>query len=495
MMRLFKQSILLLAIGLVSAVFADNQTPTVDTPIIAGDDFPFQVRIELADFELPNGIHSCVAASYKGKWVFLAGRTNGMHTFNNNDNNFPPKKQNTEVYVVDPVKGKVYSRSLTDPKSGLDSWQIDLLSVTSPQFYQEKETCYMTGGYGVDSESGEFSTKAFLTAIDLPGLIYWVTHPHSKATVAQHFRHLEDPVFKVTGGVMMKIKNHPTLLIVGQNFKGYYTDTSNGKYTKQVRRFIIKDDGKNLAVKVLKPSAGDKHPKLRRRDLNVVPIIREKDGKLVEEIDILSGVFTKTSGIWTVPVRVKSDGEFFMPDPNAPGTFKQGMNNYTCATLGMYSNQDNLMYTILLGGISFGTFKDGTFQTDPEIPFTNQVTTIELDKHNNYTQYLMDAKYPKIVSTKSNPGNTLLFGAGSVFMLANDAPIYGNQVLKFDDLKNHWKSSILVGYVVGGIASTVPNTSSASDSTASPFIFKVYIENIQQDSISDCGCGIILSDQ
>jgi len=52
-----------------------------------------------------------------------------------------------------------------------------------------------------------------------------------------------------------------------------------------------------------------------------------------------------------------------------------------------------------MGGISFGYFDNGVFQTDGELPFINQVTTIRIDPQGRFTQYLMDAEYPVILST------------------------------------------------------------------------------------------------
>jgi hypothetical protein len=85
------------------------------------------------------------------------------------------------------------------------------------------------------------------------------------------------------------------------------------------------------------------------------------------------------------------------------------MNNYISATLGLYSSGSHDMYTVFMGGISFGFFQDGVFQTDSEIPFINQITTIKRDKDKHQKQYLMNATYPTIRSQNSNPGNAYVF--------------------------------------------------------------------------------------
>lgn len=464
-----KCSIFLFAVFCHFSVYSDNQTETL-SPIYGQDELPFQISIEYAGFSLPNGIQSYASASYRGKWLFIAGRTNGLHGFNSDTNNFPPQLQNRMVYVVDPVHGIVASRSLTDPFSGLSQSQVDTLSVTSPQFYQSGSTLYITGGYGVDQATGLFSTKPVLTAIDIPGLMHWVGHPLTTETAAEHIRQLSHPIFRVTGGNMFQTGNNPTLLVFGQNFQGFYSPSSNGEYTQQVRRFDIIDNGRTLKIKIKEAEPELPNPNYRRRDLNVVPVMQSVEGRLKSGLVAFSGVFTLTGGAWTVPVNISNGGKSFMADPALPDTFKQGMNNYACPTIGLFSKKNKNMYTIFMGGISIGFFENGVFQTDPEIPFINQVTAIRLNKHGHFKQYLMNATYPLILSTQSNFGNPLLFGAGARFMMERDLPAYPNDVLKLDALKH---GPIVLGYIVGGIQSTLPDTNSSSDSAASPYIFRV----------------------
>lgn len=442
-----------------------NQTADL-SPIFSQDSLPFTIGIEQESFSLPNGLHSYVSAIYDGKWLLLAGRTNGLHGFENTDDNFPPRKQNTVVYVVDPLKQTVHSRGLDDPTSGLTQEQIDLLSVTSAQSFQDGKTLYISGGYGVDSSNGEFSTKSALTAIDIPLLMKWVKKPTKSNAAHLAIRQTFDPILQVTGGYMTSVDSGlTTLLIFGQNFTGYYTDSSNGNYTQQVRRFKIVDNGRTLQV--VKQQYFPSNPNYRRRDLNVVPIIQDEGKAFVA----LSGVFTLDTGIWTVPVTIQNNGDSYMPDPSLPDTFKQGMNNYVCPTASLYDSSKKNMYILLMGGISFGYFSHGVFKTNAEIPFINQVTTVKINKHGHYTQYLMDNKYPVIRSTWSNPGRKLLFGAGAAFFPSDNISTYSNGVIKFNKIK----ASIVLGYIVGGIMSTMHNTQSNSDSAASPYIFKVIL--------------------
>lgn len=476
MFKNFKRLICLAAnssLSFLAAASSYNQTP-LTTPILLNQKLPFEIKVEQADFSLPNGIQSYAQASYNGMWLFITGRTNGMHSFFPGNNNFPPAAQNTVVYVVNPATNSVYTRDLADPTSGLTQHQVDLLSVTSAQFYTEQSTLYITGGYGVDTATGLFSTKDCLTAINIPGLMNWVINGNPSETALPYIRQIFNPVFRVTGGFMTKIRDNPTLLVFGQDFEGYYNTNSNGIYTEQVRRFNIIDDGVTLDVEVLASRPEDRRPEYRRRDLNVVPIIHYDQGRYRQKLIAYSGVFTVAGGIWNVPVVINSGGHSEMLSPYIPQSFKQGMNNYTCPTIGLFSKNSRDMYTIVLGGLSYGYYDTNGFQTDDEVPFINQITTIKYNKNGDFTQYLLDEEYPVILSTQSNPGNQLLFGAAAQFILARRDIIYGNGVLNLDALTE----PTLIGYIVGGIQSTVPNTSVPSDSAASPYIFKVTLTPI-----------------
>lgn len=468
----------LLACGGFSQAAA-NQTPDI-TPIQSDRTLPFQVKLKRANFCMPQGVQSYQHAIYKDFWLIITGRTDGLHGFANSPDNFPARAQNTVVYVVDSRRHKIYSRDLKDPHSGLTQEQIDLLSVTAAQSYQteDKKTLYITGGYGIDTASGQFTTKDCLSAINVPGLIRWVVKPRSGETAAQHIRQIFDPIFQVTGGYMNQIGNNPTLLIVGQDFEGVYHDPSQPAtqvYTEQVRRFRILDNGKHLSFEALEPRPLTPDPNYRRRDLNVVPTLKLVKGHLKESFTALSGVFTPPpdTGIWTVPVEVTADGIPSMANPGQPTTFKQGMNNYDSAVMGLFSEKSGDMFHVIFGGMSFGFFENCEFKTDDEIPFINQTTTIKVDRCGHYSQHLMrNGSFPKILSRFVNPGNPLLFGSECEVFLFHDVPKYRSGILKLDAIKK----PTVIGYIIGGIASTLPNTNTYADSFSSPLIFKVIVE-------------------
>ncbi len=71
-----------------------------------------------------------------------------------------------------------------------------------------------------------------------------------------------------------------------------------------------------------------------------------------------------------------------------------------------------------------------------------------------------------------NIGNLLLFGSECEAILLKKVPKYDNDVIELDSIKK----PTLIGYVVGGIVSTVPNTQSQADSSPSPYLFKIIVE-------------------
>lgn len=435
---------------------ADNQTPTV-SPVLPEDSLSFRVEVKAADFSLPQGLHSFVSALYDGKWLIFGGSLNGMLP-----STLPPQP-NRFVYVVDPLRKLIYSRSLLDPATGLTQNQIDTLCAVDAQFHQHGKILYMTGGIGLDASSGLMTTKDTLTAIDIPGLIHWVAVQSRGETLVDHIRQATSPNFGVSGGFLTRNKKNKTLLMFGE---------SEGLYTGQIRKFQIHK--KSQALKTSSYSVKADSPDYLRKDLNVVPIIHHVFGIPVPAYLALGGVYTSTGGAWTVPILADIDGKATMEDPLDSNTFKQAMNQFKCPSLALYSKNRKTMYVTLFGGISSGFFENGHLVTNPQLVFTNQITTISLDKQGQFKQFLLNSTFPFVPAEWINPGTPLLFGAGGTFIPTSDLPTYGNGVIKLDQLK---KGPLLIGYIVGGIQSSSSNPQDYGNSSASRNIFKVYLKH------------------
>ncbi|MDP1880876.1 MAG: hypothetical protein Q8K60_08045 [Parachlamydiaceae bacterium] len=481
---LFYQLVLFLTFITSSHCYSANQTPTF-SPILPGTELPFKVEIRRG-FKLPFGIQSYASAKIDGKILIIGGRINGLHGFNNDPLNFPPNQQNYFAIVIDVIPQKVYYRSWFDSPSGLNIDQIQSLSVTSPQFYQDLpkcpchrakpvETLYMTGGYGYRTAAQNFTTFPFLTAIDIEGLMHWVIEPDADETAAQYIRQYNDPMLAVTGGFMDQIgdKENPTLLCLGQDFEGPYFFGNNAQfYTEQIRKFFILDNGVDLWVDFLEVAPFYRNPTFRRRDLNICRVIRPTRRGRRHELVAFGGVFTETNGVWTIPIVIQPTGAANMLDPFNPDTFKQGMQQYACANFGLYSRSTGDMYNILMGGITAEYLTLNGFVEDTEFPFTDQVTAIKSNRRNEFTQYFLSATYPMIRSTGPNQGNPLLFGAGAQFFTVEGIRKYAKNVIRLDRIKE----KTLVGHIIGGIQSSLMNTNTQADSAASPYVFQVFVE-------------------
>jgi hypothetical protein len=394
-------------------------------------------------------LHSFAAGHFDGKWVLIAGRTNGLHGFSNvSTQNFPPQFQNRDVWVIDPVAKTSWSRPLDGALGGFTAAEINSLTPANNQFYQRGERLYMTGGYGLQSGTSTNGTFEVLSAIDLPGMVDWVINGTGMAN--DHVRQITDPLFSVTGGAMYEIGGR-THLVFGQDFDGNYNPTKNGTYTNQVRSFDIVDDGVTLAI--ANPASTTPDPNYRRRDLNVVPVIRPVGGGVLEEgLTVLSGVFTPTFGAWTVPVEIDSQGNPSMADPDAPDTFKQSMNGYHAAKLGLFSEASGEMHQLLFGGISlqYLNSQTGLIETDDNLPFVNDISSIVIDADGGYSQHRI-GEYPVLNDVE---GNRLRFGANAEFFLAEGIQTYDNGVVKLDDIIQ----PTTLGYVFGGIVTNGPHT-------------------------------------
>jgi hypothetical protein len=431
----------------ISRASADNQTTDL-SPIQMGG-LPYNIGVQAYDFgsaDLPT-LQSFAAGVYDGKWVLIAGRTNGLHGFTNSSaQNFPASAQNDDVWVIDPVTKQSWHRSLASD-STISAQTLAELTPANTEFSQLGDRLYMVGGYGVRGTGTGFTTQNALTAIDLPGMIDWVMT--GNGTASSHIRQAHDPTFQVTGGDLYPLNGHMQL-VFGQNFLGGYTPATEGAYTQQIRSFDIVDNGTTLSfanVASTTPSAN-----YRRRDLNVFPTVSRTSGTLTNGLVALSGVFTTTNGAWTVPVQIDSNGSPSMADPTLASTFKQGMNNYNSAKLGLFSESANQMHEVLFGGISLTDFdrSTNTFIQDNNLPFINQITSVVIDQNGNYSQHLL-GEFPQILDQS---GNQLRFGAEAQFFLADGVPTYDNGVIKLDALTQ----PTVLGYIFGGLFANAPNT-------------------------------------
>ena len=507
----------------------ENQTPTFSPILLSGA--PYGVAIRQANFLLPFGLQSPAYGRHGSKVLLFGGRTNGLHTFVRGGHNFPANQQNTNVVVVDLVAKTVRTRSLSDPSSRLTPQEGDWLSATNQQCHQVGDVLYVAGGYGVDRETQTYGTKPVLTAARVSGLIRWVENPQrAKRSARRHLRFVRDELFRVAGGEMTQLAPHePFLLVFGNDFDGEYMGAKPATqvYTRQVRRFRVLDSGlaprcrepgeprarrpnRRLRVELLEPLAPES-PLYRRRDFNAAPVVverpeswrrrrrrRKRSGETAERcgegkdaalaLVQFSGVFTEKNGAWTVPVEISASGVPSTVAAPTDATFRQGMNNYTCALATFYSRSRRTTFTTFFGGISGETYDCARrrYVVDPTLEFSGQCTTVSTStstssssevKHGGtrrHAQYYAGDPFPVL---RSN-GARLQFGSNAVFVpdpLLDPASFMyaaAHDVYDLDALEAlvRRKRRVRIGYVIGGIQA-VPRTTSGG----SPYVFEVFL--------------------
>ena len=482
-----------------------NQTSSV-TPVQVGG---LSYRIELQPYDMNDAVmptvHSFAAGEHNGQWVIIGGQTNGLHGFDIDRESIPERHHNSNVWVVDPHTKQTWSRSLIPgvADSGLTEEQLLSLTPANTQFEQVGDRLYMTGGFGDDSVVDPTSRNTFakLTAFDLPGLVDWAKGGAGQAI--DHVRQIDDPLFKVTGGDMYEIDGQMHL-VFGQDFNQAYNGNAvNGEYTKQVRTFTIQDDGATLGFTEVQQTTPAEH--FRRRDLNVYPtIVPNGDGTHSEGLTVLSGVFTLSRGAWTVPVEIDADGNPTQIDGghdplNGDGmldadaaVFKQGMNNYHSAKLGLFSEATGEMHEVLFGGITLQEYDPDNpaadangFVTDFQLPNTNQISAVVREADGEYRQHYL-GEFPEFFTVDDE---RMRFGSNAEFFLADGVEAYDNGVIDFDALTG----PTTLGYVFGGLITNAPHVfrNPVGFSSASGEVFAVVLTQVPEPSTFALGVMLI----
>ena len=277
---------------LLSAARADSSGPIVDN----NGQVPFQ--LQLTPLTVPNapGLQAAASAEFDGKWLFIGGRTNGQHSFSFIYNNFPPASQNTNIYVIDPKTGQVWSRAWSD--STLSQAVIEPLTATATESEQLGNHLYMIGGYGYVSALGYDTTFDTLTSINVPGMIQAVIHG---GNLAAQIQQIHKPVLQVTGGQLGTL-NSRQYLVMGQSFVGDYTPNPlsyTQTYTDQIQSFQIVDTANSLAIRKYRTITDVTN--FHRRDFRMSPVILP-DGR--PGIEAYGGVFTSLFGAYRQPITI-----------------------------------------------------------------------------------------------------------------------------------------------------------------------------------------------
>lgn len=413
----------------------------------------FNVEIEPVVITDSPAIHSySLGQTSDEKWVIVGGRVDGLHqrqsfaAFQENDNN-------KNVFVVDPITNQTHSTSL----SVLPVNIYEQLQSTNQEFYQRGNTLYVMGGYGYSATANEHLTYANLTAIDVDGLSDAVI---AGTSITPFFRQFQDSLFAVTGGQLGYLDS-VFYLAGGQYFEGRYNPMgpNNGpgfiqEYTDEVRQFKISDDGTNIVV--YDYSEFHDQTNLHRRDYNMAPQFFPNGDK---GFTMFSGVFDLNDLPFLNSVDVTESNY------TVNNSFTQYLSQYHSAKIPVFDANTTTMHTLFFGGMSQYTLNAvNNLVQDDNVPFVKTISKVTR---------LIDGSMQEVKLHIEMP---TLLGAGAEFIPLKSSGYYiDDEILDLNAIPN---PKTLVGYIVGGIESTLPNIffiNNGTQSSASNVVFKVYI--------------------
>ena len=451
-----------LAALLLAAPAAAQSLPSDTLPL---GTLPFNVTLNEITDSIPNPLPAlqgfASATTADGEWLLLTGRRSGLHAIDTAlANAFPVTGANDSIYVVNPAGWQVWQASV----DALPDSLAEVLTVTNAEYVQQDtQWLYLVGGYGMDS-TGSMVTFPSLTAIDVGMMVDAVK---AGGTLAGAMTRTDSFAFKVAGGALMMMRD-TFYLVMGQRFDGLYSanlahfDNFVQQYTENVVVMGITPPpglGYTLydsIVQVADTWASNFH----RRDLNVVNALTP-DG--TQRLAVYGGVFTPGQDAgYQVPVYIANGGT-----ATVDSSFFQAMSQYDAATLPLFDRSTGLMYTALFGGISMYYYDNDRQQleTDGGLPFIDDISVIAVDFAADTTaQWLLADTLPAFLGAEAR---VMLLGVP-----ANDALgiVHLDQIAEGD--------SLLVGYLYGGIQSTVQQTSPGQQGTqtsSSGRVFEVWV--------------------
>jgi len=413
----------------------------------------FNVEIEPIAINNSPAIHSFSwGKTTDGKWLIVGGRIDGLHQ-RQPFSAFEESFNNKNIFIVDPLANTTLNADL----SVLPAPIFEQLQSTNQEFFQRDSVLYVIGGYGFSTTQNDHVTYDKLTAIDVEGVTNAIINGNS---IVPFFRQIQDTLFAVTGGQLGYLDS-TFYLAGGQYFKGRYNPMgpNNGPgfiqaYTDEVRQFKLNDDGTTITIYDESPLHDQAN--LHRRDYNMSPQIFPNGN---EGFTIWSGVFDPNDLPYLNSVDVVAGGY------TVNNTFTQYLSQYHSAKVPIYDVNDNAMHTLFFGGMSQYTLDaNNSLVQDDNVPFVKTISRVTRLNDGTMQEVKLNIEMPTLV------------GAGAEFIPVHDTSIYYNDEIL--DINNVPQQKTLIGYIVGGIESTLPNIFTINDGTqssASNVVFKVYI--------------------
>lgn len=414
----------------------------------AQPDFPYHIQLQARTIQGLPGLHSFAVGQTTQHWLLFGGRRDGIHA-RQPFNAFPATQANSQGFVVDPQTDTAYAFSLSSLPTAIQ----EQLSSTNPLFLQDGDYLLFVGGYGFSAISNQYLTYGSLLRIHLPNLLQAVQQGQ---TLVPHIERLVDTAFALTGGQMGKLGGD-YLLVGGHFFAGRYNPMgpNNGpgftqRYSNQIRKFKLSAPGMPLQISSYSTLTDATH--LHRRDYNLLPqtFAGNQPGYMIS-----SGVFQYTADLpYLYPVDITAEG--ITPRQN----FEQKLSHYHSARVAMYHAASGVNHNLFLGGLSQYYFDTaGQLLQDNNVPFVHTISRVSRDAQNNLFELVQPEQMPVRV------------GASAEFVVNPALPqLPSEQIL----LPAQPTDTLLLGHIVGGIVSPVPNAFTQNNTGVTAASAQVY---------------------
>jgi hypothetical protein len=419
---------------------------------------PFNYNLKLKPVIVSGlpGLHSFAFAQSGGKWLVIGGRKDGLHA-RQPFNAFLETNNNSTIYVIDIVNNQFWTASVNTLTNGLK----EQLQSTNMNFYQDKDSLYIIGGYGYSPSSLDHITYPNLTSISVNGLISSIVNGTS---IAPHFKQITDSRFAVNGGHLGKI-GASFYLIGGHKFDGRYNPMGMATYTQTyadgLSKFMISNFGSTLSISNYTKTIDMVH--LHRRDYNLLPQIFPS-GEVGYTIS--SGVFQIGVDLpFLYPVDIKASGHLPITG------FNQYLSNYHSANISAYDSINNTMHSIFFGGMSQYSYIGNVLTQDNNVPFVKTISRVSRNGSGTLQENIFPIEMPSLI------------GASAEFIPNHSIPHYDSEIIKLSQITG---DSVLIGHILGGIYSSQSNpfTSNTTNATnAHNTIYEVWILKSQPTSI------------
>ncbi len=390
------------------------------------------------------GIQSYAFGQHDGKWIIIGGRLDGLHR-RQPFAAFDSIGHNNQILVIDPRTNELWKASVDQLSPSLRNQ----LKATNTCFTQDGDQLLLVGGYGINQLADDHQTFPYLTTIHLPDLVKAVQEGQINDPL---FQQLEDSLFAVTGGQLLKMNN--TFHIVGgHRFDGRYNPadrpTFTQTYTNSVRRFTLDENGKPTFLVGAEDSL-----LMHRRDFNVVLGLTASNKPY---LTAFSGVFQYGVDL-PYQSTILIDNVGLTEQPN----FRQYYNHYHCPDISLYEPTTGAMHTIFFGGIAQFYDSLGILVQDNSVPFVSTISRVSRFDDGSMSEFKLPVEMPA------------LLGAGGEFIPNPTLPRLEAGVIRFDA----GQDSIFLGTILGGIASTARAifwTNDDEESAAFSGMFEVYL--------------------